>query len=60
MALSIEKCLFGKESVDYLGYEVTRTGIKPLPKKLQALKEFKQPTSQKDVLHFCGALNYFR
>ena len=60
MALSVEKCLFGKQSVDYLGYQVTRTGIKPLPKKLQALEEFKLPTSQKDVLHFCGALNYFR
>ena len=60
MALSVEKCLFGKDSVDYLGYEVTKTGIRPLPKKLQALKEFKLPTSQKDVLHFCGALNYFR
>ena len=31
-----------------------------MPKKLQAFKEFKLPTSQKDVLHFCGALNYFR
>ena len=60
MALSLEKCLFGKSEVDYLGYRVTTTGIRPLPKKLQALKDFKQPQSQKDVLHFCGALNYFR
>ena len=27
MPLSIEKCLFGKRSVDYLGYHVTKTGI---------------------------------
>ena len=60
MALSIEKCLFGKDKVEYLGYEVSSSGIRPLEKKLQALKNFKQPTSQKDVLHFCGALNYFR
>ena len=60
MALSIEKCLFGKDKVEYLGYEVSSSGIRPLEKKLQALKDFKQPTSQKDVLHFCGALNYFR
>ena len=60
MALSLEKCLFGKSQVDYLGYNVTPTGIKPLPKKLQALQDFKQPTCQKDILHFCGAINYFR
>ena len=60
MALSLEKCIFGKPSVDYLGYKVTTSGIVPLPRKLEALKNFKQPTSQKDVLHFCGALNYFR
>ena len=60
MALSLEKCLFGKSSVEYLGYNVTSEGIVPLPRKLEALKNFKNPTTQKDVLHFCGALNYFR
>ena len=60
MALSIEKCKFNQSKVDYLGYEVTPTGIRPLPRKLQALKDFKCPETQKDVLHFCGALNYFR
>ena len=60
MALSVEKCEFGKPTVDYLGYKVTTTGITPLPAKLQALRDFRQPLSQKDVLHFCGALNYFR
>ena len=60
MALSVEKCEFGKSTVDYLGYRVTSEGIRPLPAKLQALKDFKQPLCQKDVLHFCGALNYFR
>lgn len=59
MALSIDKCKFGKDKVDYLGYSVTFTGILPLPRKLAALKNFKHPQSQKDVLHFCGALNYF-
>ena len=57
MALSIDKCTFGKSSVEYLGYTVTATGIKPLARKLKALEEFKDPQTQKDVLHFCGALN---
>ena len=60
MALSLDKCTFGKDRVEYLGYSVTAAGIRPLGKKLQALEEFKDPQTQKDVLHFCGALNYFR
>ena len=60
MALSLNKCKFNKTEVEYLGYQVTSTGIRPLPKKLEALNEFKNPTCQKDILHFCGALNYFR
>ena len=43
-----------------MGYSVSKSGIRPLEVKLEALKKFKEPSSQKDVLHFCGALNYFR
>ena len=60
MALSLEKCKFNQSKVDYLGYEVSTTGIRPLPRKLEALQNFKAPSCQKDVLHFCRALNYFR
>ena len=60
MALSLEKCKFNQSEVDYLGYRVSASGIRPLPRKLQALQDFEAPTCQKDVLHFCGALNYFR
>ena len=60
MALSIDKCKFGRPEVDYLGYHVTSTGIRLLKRKLDVLKQFQPPQSQKDVLHFCGALNYFR
>ena len=43
-----------------LGYMASKSGIVPLPKKLEALRELKQPTFQRDLLHFCGARNYFR
>ena len=60
MALSIDKCKFGKSQVEYLGYSVSAAGIRPLERKLECLKKFKTPSCQKDVLHFCGAINYFR
>ena len=60
MALSVDKCKFGQSQVKYLGYSVTASGIRPLQSKLDSLKKFKEPECQKDVLHFCGAINYFR
>ena len=60
MPLSISKCVFGQNQVEYLGYRVDTNGIKPLQHKLQALYEFKQPKTQKDLLHFLGAINYYR
>ena len=60
MALSVDKCKFGQSQVTYLGYTVSERGIKPLQAKLECLQKFKTPTSQKEVLHFCGAINYFR
>ena len=60
MALSLDKCKFGQGKVEYLGYSVTPSGIRPLDRKLDSLKHFKTPQTQKDVLHFCGAINYFR
>ena len=46
--------------MEYLGYIVNETGISPIKKKLEALKNFKPPSTQKDLLHFLGALNYYR
>ena len=52
LTLVLDKCEFGKSQVEYLGYTVDSQGIRPLQRKLQALYDFKQPQSQKDLLHF--------
>ena len=60
LAIKIEKCKFLKSEVDYLGYNVSEHGIKPLKRKVDSIVNFEAPKSQKDLLHFLGALNYFR
>ena len=60
LAIKLSKCEFGKKSVEFLGYEVSKNGIRPLNRKVQALVDFPSPRNQKDLLHFLGALNYFR
>ena len=60
LAIKLSKCEFGRKSVEFLGYEVSKEGIRPLNRKIQALVDFPSPRNQKDLLHFLGALNYFR
>jgi hypothetical protein len=31
---NLRKCYFGESKIDYLGYEITRDGIQPQPKKV--------------------------
>ena len=60
LSLALSKCSFGQDSLDYLGYKIDSSGLVPLPKKVEALQKFPQPTKQKELLAYLGALNYYR
>ena len=60
LTLALGKCVFGAETVDYLGYTVSKEGLTPIKKKVKALEKFPVPTKQKEVLAFLGAVNYYR
>jgi hypothetical protein len=54
------KCFFGEAKIDYLGYEITRDGIKPQPKKVEARLKLSPPETKGQVRHFLGMINYYR
>ena len=60
LTLALDKCTFARETIDYLGYQVSGAGIRPLQKKTEAINRIPEPQTQKQLLHFLGALNYFR
>ena len=60
LSISLNKCKFLKKKIDYLRYEVSEAGIRPLSKKVEAIKKFPIPTKRKELLHYLGAINYFR
>ena len=60
LTLALDKCEFGRKTIDFLGYQVSTSGIRPLSKKVEAIAKIPVPTTQKSLLHFLGALNYFR
>ena len=60
MAISLNKCVWMKEEVNYLGYVVNNEGLKPIPKKVDAITNIAPPRKQKDLLAFLGAANFYR
>ena len=44
----------------YLGHIVGKDGIKPNPKIIQSIEEWKVPCNMKEVQQFIGLCNYYR
>ena len=57
-ALSLKKCRFEEQKIEFVGYNISREGITPLPRKLSAINNFPAPLKQKHLLGFLGAINY--
>ena len=51
---------FGAHKFDYLGYHVTRNGIVPIPKKVDAIQALTVPKSCKQLRQFIGMINFYR
>ena len=53
------KCRFGVAELDFLGYHISRHGIAPLSDKVQAIQDFPQPQSQRQLRQFIGMVNFY-
>ncbi len=56
----IDKCFFAQPEMEYLGYIITTEGVKPNPKKVQAILDMQRPTNKLEVHHFVGMVHYYR
>lgn len=59
LIINPKKCKFGKSSIDFLGHEVNKDGITPLPSKVQAIIDFPRPSSVKSLQEFTGMVNFY-
>ena len=60
LKLKPSKCDLFKQSVTYLGHVVSAEGVHTDPKKIQAVKEWPQPTTVTQVRSFIGLASYYR
>ena len=57
---NLRKSFFMQKSVEYLGYQLTDTGIGPQPKKVEAIDRVLPPKSSKQLRRFLGMINFYR
>lgn len=60
LKLQPKKCKFAADRVEYLGHYFSNTGIEVNPDKIEAVKSFPKPKTQKNVRAFLGLCNYYR
>ena len=60
LKLKPSKCSFVREEVEYLGHLLTPDGLKTNPRTVNAVKEYPQPQSVKEIRQFLGLSSYYR
>ena len=58
--LNAPKSKFCDEEMKYRGYILTRTGIMPQPKKVQAILAISMPKTVRDLRSFLGMVQYYQ
>ena len=60
LKLKPSTCDLIKDEILYLGYLVGKTGVKPNPRIIETVKNWKTPNTGKEVQQFLGLCNYYR
>ena len=60
LKMSLDKSKFAMLEIEFLGRIITEDGIRPDPKKIQAIQDFNQPSTQKEVMRFKGMCSFHR
>jgi hypothetical protein len=60
LKVNAKKSFFGMAELEYLGYNISRTGIVPIPKKVQGIQAIQPPKRRKQLRRFIGMVNFYR
>lgn len=60
LLINMSKSIFGVPELDFLGHHVDATGIRPLEEKVQVIRDFPRPTTQRKLREFIGLINFYR
>lgn len=60
LKVNIGKSFFARGELEYLGYMITREGVQPVTKKIDAILAIAEPKTKKELRSFVGMVNYYR
>ena len=60
LKVNASKSTFASDALEYLGYWISREGIKPLNKKVEAINNLATPRTKRQVRSFLGMINHYR
>lgn len=60
LTLKLSKCVFLQTRINYLGYSISESEVKPGKLKLEVLSKFPPPKDVHQVRQFLGLTGYFR
>ncbi|GBP40882.1 hypothetical protein EVAR_88943_1 [Eumeta japonica] len=60
ITINLSKCAFEKDKIDFLGYEVSTSGISLLEEKVKAIVACPRPKTIVELRRFLGMLNFYR
>ena len=60
LKVNATKSFFARPELEYLGYWITRNGIRPTSKKINAISNIAPPKTKKELRSFIGMVNYYR
>lgn len=58
VTLNKEKCQFGVTEIEFYGHHLSSGGIKPMHNKVEAVQNFREPTTAEETRSFLGLVNY--
>ena len=58
--LNAAKCEFFQKKITAFGFEVSELGVRPSPKRVEAFKLIKKPTTKKQMKKSLGSFSYYR
>lgn len=60
LKIHISKCKWAKSEVEYVGFIVGCDGVRPMPEKVAAIRDFPRPTNIHELRSFLSLASYYR
>ena len=60
ITLKLDKCVFACEQIDFIGYNVSKEGVRPQKALTEAIENFARPETRKELKRFLGTVGFYR